>query len=203
MCVRSVSSDFVSLHRVTPLLRCTAFGHVFQWAFNRRLVGPWRRYGRRGEENRTTVFRLSVRSLATIPTELSRLIIFFHGATVPIAPGPLHCWGFTITLRHATLGRTPLDEWSTRRRELYLTTHKPQKRQTFMSLRDSNPQSQQARGRYAVPVDRTIKCCSKSCKEVRNIFMASTVFSVGFVICCASKHNGTIVPILLRCTKLF
>jgi hypothetical protein len=31
--------------------------------------------------------------------------------------------GFMITLRHITLGRTSLDEWSARRRELYLTTH--------------------------------------------------------------------------------
>jgi hypothetical protein len=30
---------------------------------------------------------------------------------------------FTLTLRRATLGRTPLDEWSARRRDLYLTTH--------------------------------------------------------------------------------
>jgi len=32
--------------------------------------------------------------------------------------------GFAITLiEHATLGRTSLDEWSARRRILYLTTH--------------------------------------------------------------------------------
>jgi len=28
----------------------------------------------------------------------------------PIGPGPPHCRGFTITLRHTTLGRTPLDD---------------------------------------------------------------------------------------------
>jgi len=27
-----------------------------------------------------------------------------------------HCQGFLITLRYTTLGSTPLDEWSTRRR---------------------------------------------------------------------------------------
>jgi hypothetical protein len=31
-----------------------------------------------------------------------------------------------------TLGRTPLDEWSARRRDLYLTTHNTHKRQTSM-----------------------------------------------------------------------
>jgi hypothetical protein len=33
---------------------------------------------------------------------------------------------------HATLGRTSLDEWSARRRDLYLTTHNTHKRQTSM-----------------------------------------------------------------------
>jgi len=38
-----------------------------------------------------------------------------------------------ITLRHTPLIRTPLDDGSARRRELYLTTHNTHKRQTFMS----------------------------------------------------------------------
>ena len=46
--------------------------------------------------------------------------------------GPLHYRGFTIILRHTALGRTPLDEWSARRRDLYLTTHNTHKRQTSM-----------------------------------------------------------------------
>jgi hypothetical protein len=36
------------------------------------------------------------------------------------------------TFKHTALGRTPLDEWSARRRDLYLTTHNTHKRQTFM-----------------------------------------------------------------------
>jgi hypothetical protein len=36
------------------------------------------------------------------------------------------------TQRRATVGRTPLDEWSARRRDLYLTTHNTHNRQTFM-----------------------------------------------------------------------
>jgi hypothetical protein len=35
-------------------------------------------------------------------------------------------------LRHTTVGRTPLDEGSARRRDLYLTTHNTYKRQTSM-----------------------------------------------------------------------
>jgi hypothetical protein len=40
-------------------------------------------------------------------------MFYFHGATVPSGPGPPHYRGVTITLRHTTVGRTPLDEGST------------------------------------------------------------------------------------------
>jgi len=37
------------------------------------------------------------------------------------------------TQRRTTVGRTPLDEWSVRRRVLYLTTHNAHNRQISMS----------------------------------------------------------------------
>ena len=58
--------------------------------------------------------------------------LFFQGATALWEPGPLRCRGFTFTLRHTTLSRTPLDGWSARRRDLYLTTHNTHKRQSSM-----------------------------------------------------------------------
>ena len=58
----------------------------------------------------------------------------YHGATAPIGPGRPHYRGFKITLRHTTLGRTPPEEWSTRHRELYRTTHDTHERQTFMPV---------------------------------------------------------------------
>ena len=58
---------------------------------------------------------------------------FFLWLDSPRGPRPPHRWIFEITLRHTTLGRTSLDEWSTRRRDLYLTTHNSHKRQTSMS----------------------------------------------------------------------
>jgi hypothetical protein len=67
-----------------------------------------------------------------LPLWKPRLIFFSIGATAPSGPGSPHYRGFTITLRHITLGRTPLGEWSARRRDLYLTTHKTHKRQTSM-----------------------------------------------------------------------
>ena len=67
----------------------------------------------------------------------------------PSGPRPIHCSGFEVTLRHTTLGRTPLDKWSSRRRHLYLTTltrdRHPCPRQ------DLNPQSQQASGPRPTP----------------------------------------------------
>jgi hypothetical protein len=57
---------------------------------------------------------------------------FFHVATAPSGPGPPNYRGFTITLRHTTLGRTPLDEGAARRRDLYLTAHNTHKRQISM-----------------------------------------------------------------------
>jgi len=77
--------------------------------------------------------------------------IFFNGSTAPAEPGPLHYRGFIITLRHTTIGRTPLDEGSARLRELYLTTHNTYNRKPSMSLGGFKPQSQQARGHRTTP----------------------------------------------------
>jgi len=73
---------------------------------------------------------------------------FHHEATAPNGPGPPHYRVHTITFWHATLCRTPLEEWSARRRDLYLTTHNIHKRQISMT---TNPQSQQASGRKPTP----------------------------------------------------
>ena len=62
----------------------------------------------------------------------------------PADPGP-HYQGFTITLRHTTLGITPLDEWWARHRDL--TTHKTHYRQTSLhsgGIRTRNPSKRAA-----------------------------------------------------------
>ena len=53
-----------------------------------------------------------------------------------------HSWGSAITPRHTAFGRTPLDGWSARRRELYLITHNTHKRQISSipcQIRTRNP----------------------------------------------------------------
>jgi hypothetical protein len=53
----------------------------------------------------------------------------------PSGSGHLHYQGFTITLRHTPLHRTPLDEWSARRRDLYLATYNTHGIQTHNSCK--------------------------------------------------------------------
>jgi hypothetical protein len=75
----------------------------------------------------------------------------YHGATVLSRPRPPLYRGFTVTLRHTTFVRIPLDEWSARRRDLYLTKHNNHRDRHSLLLRYSNPQSQQASGRRPTP----------------------------------------------------
>jgi len=54
------------------------------------------------------------------------------------------------TPRRTTVGRTPLDEWSVRRRDFYLTTHNTHNKHPWRRW-VSNPRSQQASGRRPTP----------------------------------------------------
>ena len=61
-------------------------------------------------------------------------------------------WSHSVTLSPPQ-GRTPLDECSVSRRDLYLTTCNTHNRQTsILTRRYSNPQSQQASGRGPTPL---------------------------------------------------
>jgi hypothetical protein len=79
---------------------------------------------------------------------------YFHSATAPSGPGPLHCRRFPITLRHATLGRTPLDEWSIGCRDLYLSTHNTNKRQTSMPPAGFEPAIPSSERQHTHTLDR-------------------------------------------------
>jgi hypothetical protein len=62
--------------------------------------------------------------LGTSCGDLSTFIIFFPMAQQPLGGLGLIFFPFFLWshFRHTTLGRTPLDEWPARRRDLYLTT---------------------------------------------------------------------------------
>ena len=64
-------------------------------------------------------------------------------------PGP-RLWDCLITLRHTTHGRTPLEEWAVRRRDLYVTKHNTHKRQNIHAPSVSKLQSQKPT--YPTPI---------------------------------------------------
>ena len=60
--------------------------------------------------------------------------IFFSGKLRPSSVHDLiHEVSRSYSIRHTSVGRTPLDEWSARRRDLYLTTYNTHNRQISMS----------------------------------------------------------------------
>ena len=77
----------------------------------------------------TAFFTLYVNSVYCDHLLLRRLgikivsLFCFRGATAPSGPESPHYRSFMIILGHNTAGRTRLDEWSARRRDLYLTTN--------------------------------------------------------------------------------
>ena len=67
------------------------------------------------------------------PCRYNPMWLYFHS---PVAG--LSLLVFEVSWSH-TVGRTPLDEWSVRRSDLYLTTHNPHNRQTSMPPMEFEP----------------------------------------------------------------
>jgi hypothetical protein len=84
---------------------------VFENRALRRIYGP-----KRDEEKRPSRWRWSLICIMHI-----FLGLYYCEATDFSGYRPPHCWGFEITHRHTTLGRTPLDEGSALRSFLYRT----------------------------------------------------------------------------------
>jgi hypothetical protein len=56
------------------------------------------------------LFMLSATKWIVVHYTVPLLFLHSHGATASNGPEPTHYRGFKITLRHTTLGGTPLDE---------------------------------------------------------------------------------------------
>jgi hypothetical protein len=86
---------------------------------------------------------------ASITNHIIHLGIFFCGAATQRGSRLPHFLRFLDhSQRRTTVGRTPLDEWLARRRDLYLTTHTTHTRERHPWPRwDSSSQFQQASGR--------------------------------------------------------
>jgi len=71
----------------------------------------------------------------------------------PGGPMPPHYRGFVITLRHTTLGRTPLDEWSARRRPLHYNTQHSQETTSMppCGIETHNPSKRSAADPRLIP----------------------------------------------------
>ena len=70
--------------------------------------------------------------VSSIRVKLVNRGIFFSWLDSSSEPRHPHFLGFEITLKYATLGRTPLDVSSVCRRDLYRTTNNTHRRQTAM-----------------------------------------------------------------------
>ena len=82
------------------------------------------------------------------------MIFFSHCSIALVGPGPFIVEvPRLLSVRHTTLGRTPLDESSARRRDLYLTTHNTLERLPCPRT-VWDPQSQEASGGAATPRPR-------------------------------------------------
>jgi hypothetical protein len=82
-------------------------------------------------------------------------LIFYHGEKAVVGQGLLtveDSWLHSV--RYTTLSRTPLDEWSARRKDLYLRTHNPQKRQNSRppgGIRNRNPSKRAGANTRLIP----------------------------------------------------
>jgi len=82
---------------------------------------------------------------------------FCCGAATQRGSWPPNSWGFLDhTQRRTTASRTPLDEWSTRHKDLYLTTHKTHNRQTSMPPVGFEPTISASEQPQTYALDRTV-----------------------------------------------
>jgi hypothetical protein len=89
--------------------------------------------------------------LISLHTNYPVSLCYFLRCNRPNRPRPSRYRSCKITLRHTTVGRTPLDEWSALRRDLFLTTYKIHNRKILSTVWDSKPQPWQARRRTPTP----------------------------------------------------
>jgi len=153
------------------------------------------------------------RNIIVVKTESVR---FFFGSRLynRSEPRSPHCLGFVITLRHTTIGSSPLEEWSDRSRDLYLKINNTLKRLTSMPRRDSNLQSQQAsgcrptpyrqRGHWAGPVSENMQNFSP--KLILKFFLqrSDVLFPLNFsFFCTVSQAYRTSYKYLISYIQIY
>jgi hypothetical protein len=91
---------------------------------------------------------------------------FFSTARQPLGlQMPPHSRDFTIILRHTTLDGNLLDEWSARRRDLYLTTQNTHQRKTSMSPAKFEPAVPGSKRPHTYALEYIKLCLIERCKN--------------------------------------
>jgi hypothetical protein len=122
-----------------------------------------------------------------------------HNQTAPNGPDLPQCRGFTITLRHTTLGRTPLDDWSDRRRDLYLTKNVPPAVFQTAVLASEWPQTQ-----VLDPVATEIGCNIKYLeKQLKNYSILQKTFCDNGLCSDFFQSNISFIPLAWDISQLY
>jgi hypothetical protein len=119
-----------------------------------------------------------------------------------MGPVPLHYWGFTITIRHTTLGKSPLDEWPARRRDLYLTTHGTHKRQTLMPQAGFEPASPASEPPHTHALDRAATGIGDEPSYLTVFYTIFTITYTRICLYCLPKPCGMKTCIFQFCCIL-
>jgi hypothetical protein len=137
-CLREVFSDVIP--RIRNVFPVASHESIWQdWGtriITPRSLNPDNRWGERSESSQICVVYVTEHKHTAVWMFKSLSVeyhctpwkyhFYFYAATASSGPGPPNSRGFTIKCRHTTLARTPLDEWSARRRDPYLTTYNTQ-----------------------------------------------------------------------------
>ena len=116
----------------------------------------------------------------------SQLAIFLYSSTATSGPGLPHYRCFTITLRHTTLSRVPLYEWTTQSRDS-TNQHTALTGDRYASAwRNSNPQSQRTRGRRPCPIPR-----ESWGRPFRGLLIIIIYLSWSWATCCPAPVSRT------------
>jgi hypothetical protein len=125
----------------------------------------------------------------------------FYGATTSSGPGAPHYRGFTITLRHTTLGRTPLDKWSARRRDLYPAIHNTHKREISKRPEGFEPTIRASERPPTRALDRAATRLSKEQYLVNRSYqwIELCLFTVSAAVVCGSQQNLRVMSVRTFC----
>ena len=146
---RTLYSVTVSSWYGVPAYRKTSYSTA--WICNTKEI---RTFETSGTKRASHLWRRQISAAPLSETLVSRLGTVLENKNIVLwlIFFVLRRWGQILARGCAPVGRTPLDDWSARRRELYWTTHDTHKRKNSHATGGiPNPWSWQASGRRLTP----------------------------------------------------